>query len=79
MRLQYVGNRAYDKRLAEFSYTDEEMDQGDVWKILKELERVGYEVITDAWMSWIRVGDRDEFNQVKADYKVAKKMVRKGK
>ena len=79
MRLQYVGNRAYNKRLAEFSYTDEEMEQGDVWKILKELERVGYEVTTDAYMSWIVVADRDEFNQVKADYKVAKEVVRKRK
>lgn len=76
MTLNYVGNRQFRNRLAEFGYTENEEDTAlDILAILEN--DFGYDVKAgvQGWAA-IRVDDRDEFNEVMKDYKEAKKMLR---
>ena len=64
MTLKYVGERAFDRRLAEFTYDDHEEER--FMKIADALQEAGYDIDTGV-QNWaaIKVEDRDEFDEVK--------------
>lgn len=64
MTLRYVGERAFDRRLAEFNYTEKEEERFD--RIAHQLEDEGYKVDSgvEFWAA-IEVEDRKEFEEVK--------------
>lgn len=74
MTIKYVGNRAFEKRLAEFSYNEKEEKKADL--IIELLRDCGYKV-DDGVYGWaaIVVEDREEYEDVKKDYKEIKKKV----
>ena len=76
MTINYVGSRQFNKRLAEFSYTDEE--ESRFMKIVAHLRDLGYNVDTgcENWAA-IEVADRAEYEDVLTDYKEAKRLIKK--
>lgn len=75
MTLRYVGERAFDHRLAEFSYEDHEEDR--FMRIANALEEEGYKIDTGIanWAA-IKVEDRDEFEEVKRDFQRLRRTIR---
>lgn len=76
MTINYVGGRQSKKRLAEFSYTDKE--EARFYKIVDYLKGIGWEIDTGV-VNWaaIEVFDKDEYEKVLADYKEAKRLIKK--
>ena len=74
MTIKYVGNRAFEARLAEFAYTEKEEKKAEM--IIELLKDRGYKV-DDGVYGWaaIKVEDREEYEDVKNDYKEIKKKV----
>lgn len=64
MTLKYVGSRAFDYPLAEFSYEEHEEDR--FMKIAEALKSEGYKIDTgvQGWAA-IRLEDYSEFEEVK--------------
>lgn len=76
MTINYVGNRQFNKRLAEFNCTEKEYER--FLKIMEHLQGLGYEVDTGVvYWAAIEVDDRYEYEQVLEDYKAAKKLIKK--
>ena len=75
MTLKYVGERAYDHRLAEFTY--EEHEEERFFKIAEELKEEGYNIDTgvEGWAA-IRVEDRNEFEEVKRDFQRIRRSIK---
>lgn len=84
MTIKYVGTRdnnrvggyCRNKRFAEFSYRDEEQDR--FFKIAEYLEMQGYSIDTGVF-NWalIEVADREEYNEVAARFKEAKRVIKR--
>ena len=76
MTINYVGERAWKHRLAEFSYRENETER--FMKIAESLRETGYDIDTgcEGWAA-IRVDDRNEYNQVVEDYRKAKRLIKK--
>ncbi len=75
MTLKYVGARAFEHRLAEFSYEDKEEDR--FIKIAEALEEEGYKIDTgvEGWAA-IKVEDRDEFEEIKKDFQRLRRAIK---
>lgn len=75
MTLKYVGERAFDHRLAEFNY--EEHEEERFFKIAEELKEEGYNIDTgvEGWAA-IRVEDRIEFEEVKRDFQRIRRAIK---
>ena len=59
MTLKYVGKRAFNGRLAEFSYSDDEEEQFNA--IAEELKKCGYHIdVAIAGWAAIKVADFEE-------------------
>lgn len=75
MTLNYVGNRAFKTRLAEFEYSEKEEKR--FMKIAGFMKKEGWNIDTgvEGWAA-IEVEDREQFNEVMADFKKAKKLIK---
>ena len=75
MTLNYVGKRAFEKRLAEFSYEENEAER--FMKIANALEEYGYKIDTgvEGWAA-IEVDDRSEFEEVKKDFRYLRRTIK---
>ena len=75
MTLNYVGERKYNERLAEFSYKENEEER--FMKIASALEEYGYKIDTgvEGWAA-IVVDDRNEFEEVKKDFQHLRKAIK---
>lgn len=75
MTLKYVGERAFNRRLAEFSYEENEEDR--FMDIAEALEEEGYKIDTGVY-GWaaIVVEDRDEFEEVKKAFQRLRRTIR---
>ena len=75
MEIHYVGKREFRLRLAEFSYEDIEEDR--FFAITKAMEEIGWniDVGVQNWAA-IEVMDRDEYEEVKADWIELKRRIK---
>ena len=75
MEIHYVGKREFRQRLAEFSYEDEEEDR--FFAIAKAMEEKGWKIDVGV-QNWaaIEVMDRDEYEEVKADWMKIKRAIK---
>lgn len=76
MTINYVGSRQFKNRLAEFSYEDNEFER--FMKIAAYMKELGWNIDTGVY-NWaaIAVADRGEYEDVLADYKEAKRLIKK--
>lgn len=75
MTLKYVGERAFNCRLAEFSYEEHEDDR--FMRIANALEEEGYKIDTgvEGWAA-IKVENRNEFEEVKRIFQALRRTIR---
>lgn len=75
MEIHYVGEREFRQRLAEFSYEDKEEDR--FFAIAKAMEERGWniDVGVQNWAA-IDVIDRNEYEEVKADWMELKRAIK---
>lgn len=75
MKLNYVGNRAFEKRLAEFSYEENEAER--FMKIADALNEYGYKIDTgvEGWAA-IEIDDHSEFEEIKKDFQYLRRITK---
>lgn len=75
MTITYDGNRnkySNGTRMAEI-FIDDESEQAKLDKVCKILSNIGWDVTTDFMWASVEVADRNEYRELMADYKKAKK------
>ena len=76
MTINYVGNRQYDERLAEFSYKESETVLAErVFGFLTKVKGWDIDTSVAEWAACV-VEDRREYEILAKEYKEAKKMIR---
>lgn len=75
MTIKYVGSRAFDHPIAEFSYTAKEEER--FFKIVEALEEEGWKIVAgiEGWAA-IAVFDKEEYNEVNKDFQRLKKQTK---
>lgn len=75
MTIKYIGSRAFDYPIVEFSYTAKEEDR--FFRIVEALEEEGWKIDTsvEGWAA-IAVFDKEEYNEVNKDFQRLKKEIK---